>query len=114
MAEYRPYRVANRSAKARLAQMKLISVASFATAALFINWWVTQHAARLFGYAPALGPSLIGGLYAPWDWLAWRTRGHEAQRLQHMWELGPRDAALPLLVAAGLAAAPISVAPWVL
>ena len=82
MAEYRPYRVANRSAKARLAQMKLISVASFATAALFINWWVTEHAARLFRYAPALGPSLIGGLYAPWEWIVWWTRWHEVERLQ--------------------------------
>ena len=112
MAEYRPYRVANRSAKARLAQMKLISVASFATAALFINWWVTQHAARLFGYAPALGPSLIGGLYAPWEWIVWWTRWHEAERLQPMWELCAREAALPLLVAAGLAAGAINFARW--
>jgi hypothetical protein len=112
MAEYRPYRVANRSAKARLAQMKLISVASFATAALFINWWVTEHTARLFRYAPALGPSLIGGLYAPWEWIVWWTRWHEVERLQPLWELCAREAALPLLVAAALAAGAINFARW--
>ena len=37
MAEYRPYRVANRTAQARLAQVKLISVSSFAAGALLIN-----------------------------------------------------------------------------
>jgi type IV secretory pathway TraG/TraD family ATPase VirD4 len=112
MAEYRPYRVANRSAKARLAQMKLISVASFATAALFINWWVTQHAARLFRYAPALGSALPGRLYPPWEWIVWWTRWHEAERLQPVWELCAREAALPLLVAAGLAAGAINFARW--
>ena len=48
MAEYRPYRVTNQRAMARLAQVKLISVSSFIGLALLINWIVTQYAARLF------------------------------------------------------------------
>ena len=112
MAEYRPYRVANRGAKARLTQVKLISVSSFATAALLINWWVTQHAARLFGYAPALGPALPGGFYAPWEWVAWWTRWHGVERLAPLWELCAREAALPLLAAGALAAGAINLARW--
>ncbi|MHB8383700.1 MAG: hypothetical protein ACYDC3_15335, partial [Candidatus Binataceae bacterium] len=69
MAEYRPYRVTNQTAKARLAQVKLISVSSFAAVALLINWWVTQRAARMLGHAPALGATLPGGIYAPWGWI---------------------------------------------
>jgi type IV secretion system protein VirD4 len=112
MAEYRPYRVANRAATARLVEVKLISVASFAVAALLINWWVTERAARLFGYAPALGPALPGGLYAPWAWIEWWMRWHGVERLQPVWELCARDAALPLLVAAALAAGAINFARW--
>lgn len=112
MAEYRPYRVANVHANARLTQVKLISVAGFATTALFINWWVTQHAARLFGYAQALGPTLPGGIYAPWEWIAWWIRWHGVERLQPVWELCAREAALPLLVAAALAAGAINLARW--
>jgi type IV secretion system protein VirD4 len=112
MAEYRPYRVANRAANARLTQVKLISVAGFATTALFINWWVTQHAARLFGYAHALGPTLPGGLYAPWEWIVWWIRWHGAQQLQPVWNLCAREAALPLLVDAALATGAINIARW--
>lgn len=104
MAEYRPYRVANRAAQARLAQIKLVSVASFVFMALLINWWVTQHAARRFGYAPELGPALPGGLYAPWAWVVWWTRWHEVERLQPLWELCSREAAYPLFALAAVAA----------
>jgi hypothetical protein len=56
MAEHRPYRVTNRRIQAQLAQIKLISVASFLTVALAINWVVTERAAAIFGYSPLLGP----------------------------------------------------------
>lgn len=53
MGEYRPYRVTNQRAQARLTQVKLISVLTFIGLALLINWIATQHAARLFGYSRA-------------------------------------------------------------
>ena len=65
MAEYRPYRNVNSAARARLTRVKFIAVSSFVLLAVLINWIVTQHVARLFGYAPGLGPSLIGNIYAP-------------------------------------------------
>jgi hypothetical protein len=40
--------------------VKLIAVSSFLLLAVLVNWIVTQHVARLFGYAYGLGPSLIG------------------------------------------------------
>ncbi len=110
MAEYRPYRVANSGARARLTRVKLISVSSLVALALLINWWVTQHAARLFSYAPALGPSLIGGLYAPWEWVVWWTRWHDVERLQPLWELCTREAAYPVLALGVLAAGTVIVA----
>jgi type IV secretion system protein VirD4 len=112
MAEYRPYRVANRTAQARLAQVKLISLSSFAAAALLINWWVTERAARMLGHAPALGAALLGGIYAPWEWIAWWTRWHGVTQLQPVWDLCAREAALPLLVAAAIAAGAINLARW--
>ena len=39
--------------------MKLVAVSGFMLLALLINWRVTQYAARLFGYARALGPPLV-------------------------------------------------------
>ena len=44
MAEYRPYRVINSAAQARLTQVKLIAVSGFMLLALLINW--TSDAAR--------------------------------------------------------------------
>ena len=69
MAEYRPYRNVNGTAQARLLRVKFIAVSSFLLVAILINWMVTQHVARLFGYAPGLGPSWLGNIYAPWAWL---------------------------------------------
>ena len=46
MAEYRPYRVANQRAQARLTQIKVIAVSSFLLLTVCINGWVTQHARR--------------------------------------------------------------------
>ncbi len=110
MAEYRPYRVANQRAQARLTQVKLISVSSFIGLALLINWMVTQHAARLFGYSRALGPALIGGLYAPWEWILWWSRWQGADQLEPVWEICCRETAYPLLGLAVLTAATIIIA----
>lgn len=112
MAEYRPYRVTNQRAQARLTQVKLVSVSSFVVLALLINWWVTQHAARIFGYSRALGPALPGGIYAPWEWIAWWARWREVERLRPVWELCAREAAPPLLAAGALAAGAINLARW--
>jgi type IV secretion system protein VirD4 len=100
MAEYRPYRITNGGAQAQLTRVKLIAVSSFLLLAVLINWIVTQHVARLFGYAPGLGPSLIGNIYAPWGWLVWWTRWHWAEQLQPLWELCIRQAAYPLIILA--------------
>lgn len=112
MAEYRPYRVANGSAKARLAQVKLISVSSFAAGAVLINWWVTERAALILGRAPALGTALPGGLYAPWEWIVWWAHWHGVTKLKPVWDLCASEAALPLLVAAALAAGVMILARW--
>ncbi len=114
MAEYRPYRVTNQRAQARLTQVKLISVSSFIGLALLINWMVTQNAARIFGYSRVLGPSLIGGLYAPWEWILWWSRWHGTERLEPVWELCIREATYPLLVVGILTAATIIVARYLL
>jgi type IV secretion system protein VirD4 len=110
MAEYRPYRVANGRARARLTQVKLVSVSSFIVFAALINWMVTQRAARLFGYSPALGSSLFAGFYPPWDWIVWWSRWHGAEQLAPVWARCTREAALPLAALAALAAAAIGVA----
>ncbi|MBI3760122.1 MAG: type IV secretory system conjugative DNA transfer family protein [Deltaproteobacteria bacterium] len=100
MAEYRPYRITNSGAQAQLTRVKLIAVSSFLLLAVLINWIVTQHVARRFGYASGLGPSLIGNIYAPWEWLVWWTRWHWAEQLQPLWELCIRQAAYPLIILA--------------
>src|SRR5712692_8958057 len=110
MAEYRPYRVANQRAQARLTQVKLISVSSFIGLALLINWMVTQHAARLFGYSRALGPALIGGLYAPWEWMLWWSRWQGADQLEPVWQICCRETAYQLLGLSVLTAATIIIA----
>ena len=112
MAEYRPYRSVNSAARARLTRVKFIAVSGFLLAAILINWIVTQHVARLFGYAPGLGPSLIGNIYAPWAWLVWWTRWHWAEQLQPLWELCLRQAAYPLFAAGALAAGSVIIARY--
>src|SRR5215472_16843847 len=114
MAEYRPYRVTNRRAQGRLTQVKLISVSSFIGLALLINWMVTQHAARIFGYSRVLGPQLFSGLYPPWEWIIWWSRWHGAEPLEPVWELCIREAAYPLLALAVLTATVIIVARYLL
>jgi type IV secretion system protein VirD4 len=114
MAEYRPYRNVNSAARARLTRVKLIAVSSFLLLAVLINWIVTQHVARLFGYAPGLGPSLIGNIYAPWAWLAWWTHWHWAEQLQPLWELCLRQTAYPLFGAGALAAGSVIIARYLI
>ena len=114
MAEYRPYRIANQHAQMRLTRIKLISVTSFLTLAVLINWWVTQHAAARFGYARGLGPALIGHLYTPWEWLVWWARWHWVDQFQPIWDWCIRASGGPLLIAGGLAAAVINVARYAL
>ena len=112
MAEYRPYRNVNSVARARLMRVKFIAVSSFLLVAILINWMVTQHVARLFGYAPGLGPSLLGNIYAPWAWLAWWTRWHWAAQLQPLWDSCLRQAAYPLFGAGALAAGSVIIARY--
>src|SRR5579859_5391951 len=114
MAEHRPYRVTNARAQARLSQVKLATISGFLVLALLINWTVTQHAAQLFGYSRALGPSLAGGLYAPWEWIVWWSRWHGAEQLEPVWELCIRAAALPLLACGALAAGTVLIARYLL
>jgi len=114
MAEHRPYRVTNARAQARLSQVKLAAVSGFLGLALLINWTVTQHAAQLFGYSRVLGPSLAGGLYAPWEWIIWWSRWHGAEQLEPVWELCIRAAALPLLACGALAAGTVLIARYLL
>ena len=87
-------------------------MSGFLLLAILINWIVTQHVARLFGYAPGLGPSLIGNIYAPWEWLVWWTRWHWAEQLQPLWELCLRQAAYPLFGAGALAAGSVIIARY--
>ena len=94
MAEYRPYRVINAGAQARLTQVKLAAIWGFILLALLINWRVTELAARLFGHSQALGRSLFG-LYAPWEWIVWWSRWHWVEHFQPVWELCIREAAYP-------------------
>ena len=112
MAEYRPYRSVNSAAQARLTRVKFIAVSGFLLLAIVINWTVTQHVARLFGYAPGLGPALLGGIYAPWGWLVWWARWHWAEQLQPVWELCLRQAAYPLFGAGALAAGSVIIARY--
>jgi type IV secretion system protein VirD4 len=109
VAEYRPYRVTDQRAHARLTQVKLISGSSLLLLALVINWMVTQHAARMFGYSRALGRAAFG-VYAPWEWIVWWSRWNRVERFQPVWELCMREAAWPLLVATAAAAAVIVLA----
>jgi len=74
VADYRPYRTANTSARAKLARVKRISLSMFFAAALIISWQTTQETARRFQFQAALGAPLIGHIYKPWAWIAWWVR----------------------------------------
>jgi type IV secretion system protein VirD4 len=89
-------------------------VSGFLLLAILINWETTQQAARLLGYSRLLGPTLLGGIYAPWEWLVWWSRWHGAERLEPLWELCTREVALPLLGIGGLAAGAILITRYLL
>jgi type IV secretion system protein VirD4 len=112
MAEHRPYRVTNRRAQAQLSKVKVISVASFVTVALAVNWAVTERAAALFGYSPLLGTSLFGRLYVPWQWIAWWSRWHAVPEFAVIWQTCVREAGLFLLVGAAMAVGAVHIARW--
>jgi type IV secretion system protein VirD4 len=112
MAEHRPYRVTNRRAQARLSQVKVVSVASFFTVALAVNWAVTERAAALFGYSPLLGTPLFGRLYVPWQWIAWWSRWHAVPEFAVIWQTCVREAGLFLLVGAAMTVGAVHIARW--
>jgi type IV secretion system protein VirD4 len=115
MAEQRPYRIRGAAGEARLARVKRLSVVSFGAAFVAINQVTTEHAARVLGDAPWLGSPLlrfpgIGPLYAPWSWIAWWIRWHDAAALTPLWTLCAKEALLPLAVIAGVAGSAIAIA----
>ena len=111
MAEHRPYRVTSRSAKAQLRWVELVSLTLFWIAALAINWRATQFAARTFGDAPQLGPTLLG-FYAPWEWIMWWSRWYHAEQLRPVWGLCVVQVAVPVLVAFAITVGAINLARW--
>src|SRR5215469_14632833 len=111
MADHRPYRVTSRSAKAQLLRVKLVSLTFFWIAALVINWHATQFAARTFGDAPQLGPTMFG-FYTPWDWIVWWTRWSHAEQLQPVWEQCVIQVALPVLAAFAITVGAINLTRW--
>ncbi|MGO9454336.1 MAG: type IV secretory system conjugative DNA transfer family protein [Candidatus Binataceae bacterium] len=114
MAESRPYRITNQRALVQLAQIKFICLSSFVALALLSNSVITQEAAQMFGYSPALGPAVIGRFYAPWEWMVWWSGWHNAEQLAPLWTLCTREATYALGVLGALAAATIFIARYTL
>jgi hypothetical protein len=84
MAEQRPYRLSGTAADTRLSQIKIVVLLSLGSVFVVVNWMTTQHAARLFGYSPALGQPWcdfppVGSLYRPWNWMVWWLRWHSTR-----------------------------------
>jgi type IV secretion system protein VirD4 len=115
MAEQRPYRIPGASADARLGRVKLIAVLSMAAAFVAANQVTTQHAASVLHKAPWLGEPLfqapiIGAVYAPWEWIAWWARWHDAPALAPLWALCVREALVPMALIAAIACGAIALA----
>ncbi|MGH7812394.1 MAG: type IV secretory system conjugative DNA transfer family protein [Candidatus Binataceae bacterium] len=115
MAEQRPYRLAGSADAARLTHVKLAALFLLGPAFIAINWIATQHAARLFGYAPALGAPLCnlpiaGILYRPWDWIVWWTRYYSEPSLAPVWEHCARVTLVPMAGLTAIAIGAIAVA----
>jgi type IV secretion system protein VirD4 len=51
----------------------LLRTSALAAAVLAASTAATQFIAYRVGYHPAIGTPIIGHLYAPWSWLAWRS-----------------------------------------
>ncbi len=115
MAEQRPYRLAGSADSARLTQVKLAVLFLLGPAFIVINWIATQHAARTFGYAPALGAPLCdlpiaGILYRPWDWIVWWARYYSEPSLAPVWERCAGEALIPMAALTAVAIGAISFA----
>ncbi len=115
MAEQRPYRVPGSTTDARLTRVKCVALLSLAGAFVAINSVTTQHAAKVLHDAPWLGRPLfhvpeIGALYAPWAWIAWWIRWHDAPALAPLWVLCLREALYPIAAIGALAVGAIALA----
>jgi type IV secretion system protein VirD4 len=107
MAEQRPYRIPGSSADARLGRVKRIAVVAMAAAFAAVNEVTTQHAASVLHDAPWLSAPLfrapkIGAVYAPWAWIVWWARWHDAPALAPLWALCVRETLIPMALIAGL------------
>ena len=115
MAEQRPYRLSGTAADTRLSQIKIVVLLSLGAVFVVVNWMTTQHAARLFGYSPALGQPwcdfpLVGSLYRPWNWMVWWLRWHSDPTLAPLWDLCVREAVYPMVALTAIAMGAIAVA----
>jgi type IV secretion system protein VirD4 len=115
MAEQRPYRISGASAQAQLARVKLVAVLSIGAAFIAVNEVTTQHAASILHNAPWLGRPLfrapmIGPVYAPWRWIFWWARWHDASALAPLWALCVRESLLPMALIAGIGCGVIAMA----
>jgi type IV secretion system protein VirD4 len=115
MAEQRPYRIPGSSADARLGRVKRIAVVAIAAAFVAVNEVATQHAASVLRDQPWLGAPLfrlpmIGAVYAPWDWVVWWARWHDAPALAPLWALCVRETLIPMALIAGLGCGAIALA----
>jgi|GEM_PF-4776468 len=113
MAEQRPYRIPGSSAEARLGRVKLIAVVSMAAAFAAVNEMTTQHAAHVLHHAPWLGEPLfrapgIGAVYAPWAWIAWWARWHDAPALAPLWTPERDDATWAISVSDSTPLGPVA------
>ena len=115
MAEQRPYRLSGTAADTRLSQIKIVVLLSLGAVFVVVNWMTTQHAARLFGYSPALGQPWcdfppVGSLYHPWNWMVWWLRWHSDPTLAPLWELCVHEAVYPMVTLTAIAMGAIAVA----
>jgi len=115
VAEQRPYRLSGTAADTRLSQIKIVVLLSLGAVFVVVNWMTTQHAARLFGYSPALGQPWcdfppVGSLYHPWNWMVWWLRWHSDPTLAPLWELCVHEAVYPMVTLTAIAMGAIAVA----
>jgi type IV secretion system protein VirD4 len=115
MAEQRPYRFSGTAVDTRLSQIKIVVLLSLGSVFVVVNWMTTQHAARLFGYSPALGQPwchfpLVGLLYRPWNWMVWWLRWHSDPTLAPLWDLCVREAVYPMVTLTAIAMGAIAIA----
>ena len=113
MAEQRPYRVPGAGA-AKLQQVKKYAAVTLGLSFMIVNWMSTQHAARLMGDSPRLGPGLfslpwLGLVYAPWKWMEWAWQWRSIERMQPLWILSIHEVLYPLASLTAIAVAAIAV-----